>query len=535
MGAFKRRTTEGTMKPERMVAKMGRFLLPTFLVGSFAACAVPVKYDVIEGSLTVTAIASSEVSSEYSADKAIDSDEGTQWRSRPEANPWIVISLRDTYSITGVRLDWGEYYATDYEIQTSMDASAWTTIATLSSQNGETDDISELHGTGKFVRINITGRSNNSDGVYLKEIAVFGTVIYNPKSTTWPNSAPSTATTSTSDASAPAIDTASTSDAGVSREADRSSGLGAASSSIAPDAGKAQDAASSSTPSDAEVNRDADNNSTTSDAAADQDTGGSFAPSDAAANQDTGSSSDAGVPTGLMLPPVNAELDYQLGGAYTPANSVQIVSRDRKDQPAPGLYNICYVNGFQAQPDENDFWLSEQPDLVLRDTAGNPVIDQDWGEMLLDIRTEPKRVRLAEIVGGFIKGCASAGFVAVEVDNLDSYSRSGGRIKPDEAVAFIKLLSAVAHERGLAIAQKNSSELVGRRVEMGTDFAVAESCNRYSECDTYRDAYGDHVLIIEYRRSDFDKGCGEYPGLSIVLRDVNLVPSGNAAYVFDGC
>jgi hypothetical protein len=43
------------------------------------------------------------------------------------------------------------------------------------------------------------------------------------------------------------------------------------------------------------------------------------------------------------------------------------------------------------------------------------------------------------------------------------------------------------------------------------------------------------VLVIEYRRADFNAGCAAYPNLSIVLRDVNLVTPGQGAYVYDGC
>ena len=59
----------------------------------------------------------------------------------------------------------------------------------------------------------------------------------------------------------------------------------------------------------------------------------------------------------------------------------------------------------------------------------------------------------------------------------------------------------------MAIAQKNSAELVPRRAELGTDFVVAEECNRFDECDVYTDSYGDHVLVIEYRRADFEETC----------------------------
>jgi hypothetical protein len=237
----------------------------------------------------------------------------------------------------------------------------------------------------------------------------------------------------------------------------------------------------------------------------------------------------------VRLPPANGALDYQLGGAYPPPAGVEIVSRDRTATPAAGLYNICYVNGFQIQPDEESFWMAEHPELILRDAGGAPVIDPDWDEMLIDVRTPTNRAAIAEIVGAWIDGCAEAGFDAVEIDNLDTFSRSMGLITEDDCVAQMALFSARAHARGLAIAQKNSAELVGRRAELGTDFVVSEECNRWAECDVYTGAYGDAVLIIEYRRADFDAGCAAHPELSIVLRDLNLVPAGSAGYVYDGC
>lgn len=249
----------------------------------------------------------------------------------------------------------------------------------------------------------------------------------------------------------------------------------------------------------------------------------------------TGDSSESGDPPPMALPPVNAGLDYQLGGAYPPPAGVEIVSRDRNASPEPGLYNICYVNGFQTQPDEEEWWLSEHPDLILRDENGDPVIDPDWDEMLLDISTPEKRAALAEIVGGWITDCGTDGFDAIEIDNLDTYSRSEGLLTQDHAVAFMSLLSQIAHDGGMAIAQKNSAEIVERRDELGTDFVVAEECNRWDECQVYTDVYGDAVLVIEYRLEDFEVGCAEFPGLSIVLRDLDLVPEGDPSYVFDGC
>ncbi len=237
----------------------------------------------------------------------------------------------------------------------------------------------------------------------------------------------------------------------------------------------------------------------------------------------------------VRLPTANVSMDYQLGGAYTPPAGVQWVSRDRNASIAPGLYNVCYVNGFQIQPDEESFWLDDHPDLILRDASGDPVIDPDWDEMLMDVGTPEKRAAIAAIVGGWIEGCARDGFDAIEIDNLDTYSRSGGRLTEDDNVAMMRAFSDRAHALGLAIAQKNSAEIVGRRDELGTDFVVAEECNRYDECDVYTGAYGDLVFVIEYRRADFTRGCADHPGLSIVRRDLNLVAPTAGAYVYDGC
>lgn len=240
-------------------------------------------------------------------------------------------------------------------------------------------------------------------------------------------------------------------------------------------------------------------------------------------------------PSALRLPPANGGLDYQLGGAYAPPSGVTIVSRDRNATPAAGLYNVCYVNGFQIQPDEEALWMTEHPDLILRDAGGAPIIDADWDEMLIDVSTPEKRARVAAIVGSWIEGCATAGFDAIEIDNLDSFTRSSSLLTEDDAVATMRLFADAAHARGLAIAQKNSSELVARRAAMGTDFVVAEECNRYDECDVYTASYGDAVLVIEYRRVDFDAGCARFPELSIVLRDRDLTAPGSSAYVYDGC
>ena len=234
-------------------------------------------------------------------------------------------------------------------------------------------------------------------------------------------------------------------------------------------------------------------------------------------------------PGPVQLPPLHADFDYQIGGAYPPPTGVRIVSRDRTASPAPGLYNICYVNAFQAQPDERASWPA---DLLLRDADGEVVVDEDWGEALLDIGTAAKRQRVAARVNRWIDGCAAKGFDAVEPDNYDSYTRSHGLLTANDATAFITLLARHAHARHLAIAQKNTVELAGLRKKLGLDFAVAEECAEYDECGEYAQAFDDRVIIIEYSDSGLRKARSGFAGkLSIVRRDVDVSTPGSADYV----
>ncbi|WP_327399369.1 endo alpha-1,4 polygalactosaminidase [Streptomyces sp. NBC_01288] len=231
----------------------------------------------------------------------------------------------------------------------------------------------------------------------------------------------------------------------------------------------------------------------------------------------------------VQLPPPHADFDYQIGGAYPPPAGVRIVSRDRTASPAPGLYTICYVNAFQAQPDERASWPA---DLLLRDADGEVVVDEDWGEALLDIGTAAKRERVAARVNRWIDGCAAKGFDAVEPDNYDSYTRSDDLLTANDATAFITLLSRHAHARHLAIAQKNTVELAGLRKKTGLDFAIAEECAEYDECGEYARAFDDRVIVIEYSDSGLRKARSGFAGrLSIVRRDLDVSTPGSAGYV----
>ncbi|GAA4464996.1 endo alpha-1,4 polygalactosaminidase [Phytohabitans houttuyneae] len=240
-------------------------------------------------------------------------------------------------------------------------------------------------------------------------------------------------------------------------------------------------------------------------------------------------------------PPANAVFDYQIGGPYPPAEEVGVLVRDRAAPPVSGRYTICYVNAFQTQPDDNSWWQSHHDSLLLKDRGGRYVEDPDWpGEHLLDISTPERRTELAAIVGGWFADCAAHGFDAVEPDNLDSWTRSDSLLSQADAVAFARQLVEAAHTRGLAVGQKNTPDLSQTgRDDIGFDFALAEECAVYEECDLYQAAYGNQVYEIEYtdngtdayRRACADRGAQ----ISIILRDRDVVPAGASGYHHEHC
>jgi hypothetical protein len=133
----------------------------------------------------------------------------------------------------------------------------------------------------------------------------------------------------------------------------------------------------------------------------------------------------------------------------------------------------------------------------------------------------------------------SAGFRAIELDNLDSWSRSDDLLTPDDNLFLAATLVAAAHQHGLAVAQKNSAELGTRGRDIGFDFAVTEECQYYNECDRFTDVYGPAVIEIEYGDqpvSDFLSACRlRGSRISVVRRDRELAPVGADGHLAQWC
>jgi hypothetical protein len=247
--------------------------------------------------------------------------------------------------------------------------------------------------------------------------------------------------------------------------------------------------------------------------------------------------------------PGNVPFDYQIGAPYTPLPAgVGVVSRDWFDgQPQPGAYNICYINAFQTQgddswvdrPDERSNWPQ---DLVLYSLGDDP----NWGgEYLINIDTAARRSAAAAWVSPMVQTCADKGFDAVEYDNLDSWTRFDGTpmasqvpFDRSDTIAYATLLAEVAHDRGLAVGQKNTADLTRAeaRDRIGFDFAIVEECGQWDECEAFTSIYGDRVVAVEYTSRGFANACSRVGGeISVVRRDVSVTAPGSGSYIYDEC
>ena len=299
---------------------------------------------------------------------------------------------------------------------------------------------------------------------------------------------------------------------------------------------------------------------------------------DAAANRSAASSpatatTAAGTtpPAGYTLPTGNGQFDYQLGGDYAPVSAVQVLSRDRTSNPVAGKYNVCYINLMQTQPDApgesttnptygtTQWWKNNHLNLLLKNSAGQVIVDADWNEALFDVRTAANRAALLEIQKAWILDCKNkpnGGFQAIEPDNLDSDLRSTGLITPAQNKEYLKLVIPYTHSIGLAIAQKNASDAYGTTGKtfvntvspaQGFDFAIVEECEAYTECGAYS-VYGNLLYEIEYTdnnpnqtrsgvtKTAYQWACADRGAQhAIILRDRDVVPSGTSGYVYQSC
>nr|WP_315393897.1 di-heme oxidoredictase family protein [uncultured Duganella sp.] len=120
----------------------------------------------------VGASASSSERGDLSASAAIDHDSGTRWGSAFSDDQSLTLDFGKTEVITRVRVDWENAHASQYLLQVSDDNSGWTTIKTVDSSAGGTEDLTGLNGKGRYLRVKGVKRATQY-GYSIIEIQAF--------------------------------------------------------------------------------------------------------------------------------------------------------------------------------------------------------------------------------------------------------------------------------------------------------------------------------------------------------------------------
>ncbi|WP_033441795.1 discoidin domain-containing protein [Saccharothrix sp. NRRL B-16314] len=109
--------------------------------------------------------------------KALDFNPATRWATSPTTGwvdpGWIYVDLGASARISKVVVQWDPAHASAFQVQTSDNASSWTTIHSVTNGTGFKQTIA-VNGTGRYVRVNLTARSGPY-GYSLWEFQVYGT------------------------------------------------------------------------------------------------------------------------------------------------------------------------------------------------------------------------------------------------------------------------------------------------------------------------------------------------------------------------
>jgi len=106
------------------------------------------------------------------ASAAVDGDTGTRWSSAFSDPQWLTVDLGATATISQVVLRWEAAYARSFQIQTSDNGTAWTTIHSTATSTGGVQNL-DVNGKGRYIRLYGTQRGTVY-GYSLWEFQVYG-------------------------------------------------------------------------------------------------------------------------------------------------------------------------------------------------------------------------------------------------------------------------------------------------------------------------------------------------------------------------
>ena len=168
------RSRERPVRPRRRMCVLALAAAPLAL----AAFLMPGAPPAAAGSCGTTnialdrpATASSVQSGTYPASNAVDGNSSTRWSSAFSDPQWLQVDLGSVQSVCQVTLNWETAYGKAFQIQTSTDGTAWTSIFSTTTGTGGTQALS-VSGSGRYIRMYGTARGTGY-GYSLWEFQVF--------------------------------------------------------------------------------------------------------------------------------------------------------------------------------------------------------------------------------------------------------------------------------------------------------------------------------------------------------------------------
>ena len=121
----------------------------------------------------VNASASASERNDVGPANAVDGQMNTRWSSGFSDDQWLVLDYGTGATVNRVKIDWENAYGKDYDLQTSDDLLAWTTIKSVTDGGGGSEDWTGLNGSGRYLRVKGVRRSSPY-GYSIFEITAWG-------------------------------------------------------------------------------------------------------------------------------------------------------------------------------------------------------------------------------------------------------------------------------------------------------------------------------------------------------------------------
>jgi hypothetical protein len=167
-------TTSHRPPPARGRRLLGLLAAAALVAAGIGIPAAAANADPVLLSQGKTATASSTENADYTpASAAVDGNTGTRWSSLATDAQWLRIDLGTTSQVNQVVLSWESAYGSGYQIQTSDNGTAWTTIYSTTTGKGGKETL-DVTGSGRYVQLLGTKRATGY-GYSLWEMQVYGT------------------------------------------------------------------------------------------------------------------------------------------------------------------------------------------------------------------------------------------------------------------------------------------------------------------------------------------------------------------------